>query len=369
MSSSAHHIHIRLLAGLEISPEGDGRRRLGRADSEALAEAVANDLARIIPEAAEGMLSVAGALFEPGELLRPGWPAWQAMTEIADSLIQRQGLASRLMALGAHQGSLPHSALNPPETAPEGLFLAIPMVLSVAPDHAQELSSRLEASLFEQGGLHPPTLAAIAQGSGYSPVHGQLLTRADLLALQQVQLDSAGLAAFWPLVEHALLEPHESRDDFELPGRLGACWDVDSSSVRVTFTSFNQFDSSPDDYALWLRALRVLLAVLDSHGVAWRVDHDAPVVADKDEHILVENAGKTDQPDGLTLHQHAELGLVAWSLASNGQLGHYYPLTASAVRRLQSRWKEAGLEPVRHPDGLGRDPSTGHMAPAPGTIH
>src|SRR5690625_5230859 len=74
MTEQLHH--IRLLAGLEIESGQNIRRTLERAQAEQLAAHLAEDLHRHVPEVDQTLLVCAGAIFEPFELMRPGFPVW-----------------------------------------------------------------------------------------------------------------------------------------------------------------------------------------------------------------------------------------------------------------------------------------------------
>ena len=60
---------------LELSPgTGSARHALPRERAAALAALVSRDLAALVPEVAVLDLVLLAALFDPVELLRPGWP-------------------------------------------------------------------------------------------------------------------------------------------------------------------------------------------------------------------------------------------------------------------------------------------------------
>jgi hypothetical protein len=341
--SSALH-HIRLVAGFEVKPGPTGHRQIERDQCEALAAALAQDLARIAPDASQAMLVVGGSLLAPNELLRPGWPPWEALGDLARPVIRERGAGSQVLAIGAHKERLPDARLAGFNQSAGGQFLAIPMLL-ISDQDLDELRRDLEEKLFETGGVHPPARAALAQASALEIVHGQLLTLADLIALQHVQMDAAGLGGFWPVVEQLLLEPHQNAR-FDLPAGLAAAWSADPARVEIEFLSLDEFDGQGDDYALWLRALRSLCALLDAHRVSWHVR--SQLKRADDGQYLIEVLESAAGPDRLSQIQHPDCGLVAWSKVEDGRQSNYYPLSSQGMRALATRFAESGqsAEPV-----------------------
>lgn len=363
MNDSVHH--IRLLAGLEIDP-GHGNaitRTLDRHQADTLASHLAGDLHRAVPEVETTMLVTAGTLLEPGEMIRPGFPAWAGLEELAETTLRERGFGARILAIGAHAGRLPHRDLQPPDTPPQGRFLALPITLICPQEQAVDLKARLESSLFERASLDPPARALLSEATGLDSVHGHLLTLADLIALQHVQLDGAGLGGFWPVVEQSLVDPDQAASH-ELPGGLTASWQPAQGRVTIDFFSFDQFDGDIDAYALWQRAFRTLTALLDNHAVDWRARPSDPVVADGHNATLVEPAGRFQAADGITVQHHPDVGLLAWSVVEDGRLIHVYPLNAESVNRVMNDFAERGLHRFDDRHRVHHDPESGKLLPA-----
>lgn len=361
MTDSVHH--IRLLAGLEIEPGQSPTRVLDRHQADTLAGHLAEDLHRVAPEVEQAMLVLGGSLLEPAELIRPGFPAWQGLEELAEATLRERGFAPRILAIGAHTGRLPHAALQPPDQTPLGQMLALPMTLICPAGQAEALQKKLEAVLFEQGSVHPPARALLEQAAGLDSVHGQLLTLADLIALQHVQLDAAGLGGFWPVVEQVLVEADKAQDH-DLPGGLRARWCPHQARIDIDFLSLDQHGGPTDDYALWLRAFRTLTALLDSHGIDWHATPSEPVVHDPENRSMIEVAGKCDSADSVTVHQHPDIGLLAWSVVEDGRLVHIYPLSPESTERVMSDLAARGLERFDQHQQVHVDPTTGRLCPA-----
>jgi hypothetical protein len=325
---------IRLAAGFEIQPGSYSRRTIDRLQAERLAEALAKDLARTVDQADQGMLVAAGAAFEPHELLRPGLPAWSALADAAEPLIRQSGLSPSLLAIGTHQGQLPDQRLTPPNPTVQGQFVVIPLLLVVTEELGISLESQLERELFERGSIDPPARALLSEALGMESTHGQLLTANDLLALQHVQMDTAGLSGLWPVVEHVLLAPDEAMD-FDLAAGLQATWQPEHNQLVLPFLGLIDFGQRDiRDYGLWLRAARTLITLCDSHGIVWRAEVAAGCELDLDGRLVRQDVGKTHEPNSAAQHLDDEFGLVAWSVADSGQLKHIYPLDAGTANQV-----------------------------------
>ncbi len=360
MSEKLHH--IRLLAGLEIQPGQVFARTLDRHQADRLAGFLANDLSRAVPEVSSAMLTVGGSLLEPAELIRPGLPAWAALESLAETTLRERGFEPRIMAVGAHRGRLPQAGLQPPSAPMQGQFAALPLLLSAPAARADAMRSKLEENLFERAGIDPPARALLDEQLGLQSVHGQLLTLADLVALQHVQYDSAGLSGFWPLVRTAIFPDKETADS-ELPAGLSARIAADGG-VLIDFLSYNQCIDQGLEPALWQRAFRLLVALLDVHRVSWQLRPLEPVVHDPDQQLMIEVSGASSAPAGVTVHQHPDIGLLAWSVVEDGRLMHLFPLSAEAINRVLADLATRGLARFDDQQRVNVDPETRYLKPA-----
>ena len=89
------------------SGAGDASRRstLTRDEAAELAAHIAADLQALVPAATEARLAVAGALFDAVELLRPGFPVWATLDELARRV--PRGHLENVVAFGTHEGRMP----------------------------------------------------------------------------------------------------------------------------------------------------------------------------------------------------------------------------------------------------------------------
>ncbi len=192
---------------LELSPlSRAGRSLIAPERAGALAALAARDLARWVPEAASLDLVLLAGLFDPVELLRPGWPLHRELERLA---AQAPGTgAARVIAFGGIEGEaagIPH----PDPAFAEGPLRLLPFVLRGDAARVAEVAERLEATLLDTGMAAADT-ALLAQESFEATIeHARYLTLHDLAAMTAMQYEHAGLGEVWPLVETALLSPDE----------------------------------------------------------------------------------------------------------------------------------------------------------------
>jgi hypothetical protein len=194
---------IRLLRGalaLELRP-GIAPRRAGLdlATTSEIAAFAARDLARCAPGAQDHALGLAGVLFDPVELLRPGWPVHAALGQLL-ATAPGQG-AGRVVAFAGD--GLPE-ALWPDPVHADGPLRLLPWVLRGPVSTLEPVARAFEATLLDTG-MAPADLALALQAAIGVPVeHVRHVTGHDLAALMAMQYEHAGLGAIWPLVEAAV---------------------------------------------------------------------------------------------------------------------------------------------------------------------
>lgn len=363
MHQKTHHIPI--LAGFEIQPSPSYQPILDRRVAEEMAQALAADLAKCLPESLDGMLVVGGLVVEPASLLRPGFRAWTALSQLAKPVLTEQGLSTSILAIGAHEGQMPDDRLQPPHAQLMSQFVVLPMLLITDDATGPRLEKKLESELFESGSINPPARALLAEHAGLDSVHGQLLTRNDLMALQRVQLDTAGLSRFWDVIETLLLDGDQTHH-FSLPGDLTARWQAAEKQLAIDFLTFNQWvvshaDSAaqmePDQaYGLWIRAYRTLLAVAGAHGIGWTLSLQDSAAFDQERACVIESIPTPqDRIDGMaTLTEHADsnLGLIAWTWTEPGRQIHLYPIEARAIEAIKKDFQQHPLASISRPGKL-----------------
>lgn len=340
----ASHL-IRLVAGIEVRPpSADARFVIEREAAERIGGHIAEDLAACVEAVTAGHLATGPALLEPGQVLAPERRSpWSKLAELARlDRPQSPGVTT----LGAHRGRLPDPVLGPDPLPPSGQFLCLPLLLRLE-DDVDAVTAALERELFDIGGLRPPALGELMQTTGLEPVHGQLMTLTDLMALVKMQLAGAGLDPFWPPVEHMLLESDRACA-FELPAGIQARWQPDASALVFVL----DFDAdgriaAPSEMLRW-RAFRQQTAVLDQHRTDWRVESTTPrAVVDPAMRWIEVDAGPTTVSASapVELEQDRELGLLGFRMVRDGRLLRCYPLRAEGIAALHQRLGDAGRAP------------------------
>jgi hypothetical protein len=192
---------------LELSPQTRALSPcLPQAQAGELAALLARDLARWVPEVLDCDFTVLAALFDPVEILRPGFPL-HAELERLTAQAPGHG-AARIIALGASENALPNTLMPLNEFA-EGPFRLVPFLLRGDAELIKQVGEQLEASLLDIG-MAPADTALFAQENFKSQIeHARYLTVHDLAAMMAMQYEHAGLKNAWPLIETALLAPDE----------------------------------------------------------------------------------------------------------------------------------------------------------------
>jgi hypothetical protein len=190
---------------IELSPGAEaGRTVLAPDAAGTLAALVARDLGRLAPGAEQLDLGLVAGLFDPVELLRPGWPLHAELDRL---LARAPGAAGgRVIGFGAGEGGLP-GALQPAPEHAQGPLRLLPWMLRGDTDTVAAVGGQLEQVLMETGMASADTALLAQEGFATRIEHCRLLTLDDLAAMMALQYEHAGLAPLWPLVEAALFTP------------------------------------------------------------------------------------------------------------------------------------------------------------------
>ena len=204
-----------VLALEPVAGEPPARLTLSRDEAAELAALVATDLHALVPEVAGARLAVAGALFDQVELLRPGFPVWTTLDELARRV--PRGHLENVVAFGSHDGHMPAQPLEPSANFADGPMRLLPLSLLAPEALAGELSEQLEVHLVGRGEAGARTADWLMRTLGIRLEHVRYLSRNDLLALTCVQYEHVNLAPLWTLLEAALLTPY--REESALSAR------------------------------------------------------------------------------------------------------------------------------------------------------
>jgi len=170
---------------IELSPGADvGRSRLSPEAAGALAGLVARDLARLVPEAAALDLGLVAALFDPVELLRPGYPLH---AELERLVARAPGAAGgRVIGFGAGDEGLP-GALQPAAEHAHGPLRLLPLLVRGDAADIAVVGERMEQVLLDTGMAGADTALLAQEGFATRVEHARLLTLNDLAAMMALQ--------------------------------------------------------------------------------------------------------------------------------------------------------------------------------------
>lgn len=175
---------------------------LSRDAADTLVTHVANDLQRLLPEVQTLDLALAGAHFDPAELLRPGWPRHAALIEL---LRRAPGLRGAcVVGFGTHAGAMPLRELMPDPALFGGPLRLLPFVLDGDAESVANVAQAMEATLLDTGMAGAATALFAQDAFGARVEHARYLSLHDLCAMTAMQYEHAGLAPLWPLLEAAL---------------------------------------------------------------------------------------------------------------------------------------------------------------------
>lgn len=204
---------VRGALALELVPGSQpGRAALRQAEAGALAGLLGRDLATLASDAAALDLVLAGAHYDPAEMLRPGWPLHRRLEELHARAPQADGPradAARIIAFGADAHGVVPQPLRAELELHGGPLRVVPFLLVGRAEDATAVAAEFERTLLERGMAKADT-ALLAQDAFDARIeHARYLTAYDLAAMIALQYRHAGLGALWPLVETALLAPEE----------------------------------------------------------------------------------------------------------------------------------------------------------------
>jgi hypothetical protein len=242
---------------LELTADAPpGRLCVDRDAVDVLGRELAIDLQRLVPGIGELDGVVAGANFDPAELLRPGWPVHAALAELGLQLPGARG--GRLVVIGAHDGTMP-AGLQPEPALAGGPLRLLPFILAGDPERVARVGRAMEEHLLDIGMAAAATALRVQALYGVALEHARFMTLHDLCALIAMQYQHAGLQAIWPLIETALLSP-EREQWVQVDGEPPAIYA--RGSVHIGESA----DATPEARM----RLRQVCAVLAAHGIPIR---------------------------------------------------------------------------------------------------
>ena len=323
-----------------VAGEAPSRLTLSRDEASELAALIATDLHTLVPQVDAARLALAGALFDQVELLRPGFPVWASLDELARRV--PRGRLNNVVAFGTHEGRMPAQPLEPSPVFADGPMRLMPLSLLVPDDLADELSQELEVQLVGRGEAGALTGDWLMRTLGVRLEHVRYLSRNDLLALTCVQYEHVSLAPLWTLLEAALLTPERSESVMSARGlRLQYAQGKVLAQSPSEWLAANGGDAAQraHDFAGIIFELRQYAALLDAHQLPLLLQSSDSTTEAASGYLLETLA--TVEPTGdapmLFAHEAPGLGVVAITLAQYGAgarartLAHGYPLHPRAL--------------------------------------
>ncbi|GFZ90125.1 hypothetical protein [Dyella caseinilytica] len=331
-----------IVLALELSAgEHPQRLSLSRDEAAELASLIADDLHKLVPDVAKARLALAGALFDAVELLRPGFPVWATLDELARRIPRSQ--LENVVAFGSHDGHMPAQSLEPDPAYADGPMRLLPMSLLVPESLAGELSERLEVELVGRGETGTRTADWLMRCFGVKLEHARYLSRNDVLALTCVQYEHVNLAPLWQLLEAAMLTPYRNESTLSARGLAlryadGKVWS--QSPARWLATQGGDMAERGHAFAGAVFELRQYAALLQAHGISLFLHETSDGQTESGQGWLAETLAPVDpayDPPTLFAHEAAGLGVVAITVAQRGPAGraralaHAYPLQPAAL--------------------------------------
>lgn len=374
MASIRHH-HI--LVGIETDPtryHGESASRpalLDRVAAEQILSHVSTDLSSMFPAINHCTLTMAGALFDQTQVLRPGLPVYGALETLQQSGNPGSDFQPRLLSIGASKGRMPLEDLQPYDDIPLGLLQILPLVLSGPEEYVDDIALAMEHRFLEQGQLSAHSAKGLESQFQVSVNHARFMTFTDLNALLHLQLEHYGFLPLWELLD-AAINRQSSTLEVSTPEGPGFKWQ--DGAVHSFFESFDWWaqygegvDNSAEDqhlqsdYAEWTRTYRRYLTMLSAHGV--KVCQHLPGLEDTEltDSFLVEESTVTPKPlvAPVTEHSSDGLGIVAVTVVSGARQMNFYPLQASGLNDLHRFIHEQGYAgDVAYPGRICYDEGT-----------
>ena len=218
---------------------------LEKSDAEQLLAHVAADLKGLLPEISSCSLIAAGALFDQTQVLRPGYPVFQALEEV--SIDNRQDrFKPGLISVGASGGRMPVAALQPEPEIPPGLLQLMPLSVHGPAEQVAALGQAMEYRFLEEGQLSAHSAAWLQTAFGVTVSHARLMTLTDLNAMLRLQLDHFGFLPLWKLLDAAL----EGQHSLAVASERGMRLEWRDGAVHTAFQTFDYWANAGAGAAL-----------------------------------------------------------------------------------------------------------------------
>ena len=330
-------------------PEASRPRVLGTADAEQMLSHVAADLKSLLPDISACSLIAAGALFDQTQVLRPGFPVFEALEGVTVSQDSRR-FKPGLVSIGAAAGKMPVSALQPLENIPLGLLQLLPVVVQGPAGLISDLGQAMEYRFLEEGQVSAHTATWMESAFGITINHARLMTLTDLNAMLRMQLDHFGFLPLWELLDAALAGRPEN---VVVTSTSGQSFEWRDHHVHTRFETFDYWAAKgagatrsaarqalADGYADWTREIRQYLITLGAHGLQVRFHGPGGEALEGSWFSETSQVPAAARDAVLTEHSFGELGTIVITATIDGRLEHFYPLSAQGLNDVHATLRD-----------------------------
>ncbi|SEO43292.1 hypothetical protein [Aquisalimonas asiatica] len=363
-----------LTVELDLDVVAQGQRPPEPLSSEAadsLCWAIADDLQRILGPLNDYGFVLLGGLYDLTEILRPGLPMVDVLSELYRRSLPDTRFQPQVMAIGADGDAFPIPEIAPRRRPGSGPLLAIPFLFLGEPENMDALGTKLEKNLLEKGRASLKTGQLVQDRFGIKALNLSFATFNDLCALMKIQLEHAEFGPLWTLLEAALFTSQPPAR-VELPE--GNLLLVDGAQGFARFLTFSQWATENPGvtdpaaaYGRFQQIQRQYTAGLAAHGLSVQVVEDSADLRDDNldqalsaarmgampAETLEVNEVVTDTGDwsdvaGISLTEHSRPGLgpVAYTVlvrSADDRVIHYanhYPLAPEGIQHIRAQWQD-----------------------------
>jgi hypothetical protein len=308
---------------------------------------VARDLRAILGIEGQTALVFCGAAFSSEQLLQPGFPVQQQLSQYASAAFQGQQQANQVLSVGANDGHMPKGLQPMPA---EHQLYHLPFCLFTDDDRLTEL---FEQQLMHKGMVSPPTYELLSQQTRVVINHANYMTSLDLVAMMHNHYQQLGLSHLWEVIETALVNPDPKS---AVTTQTGNHFYLLDQLLFTPFFTWREWQSmgpenDPQSYIDWLMAQRLSVGAFISHGLdvrafratQWPLESDKICLGSFEQQRIQgswfseELTTDHDHPAGLSHHLHPQAGLVAISqLSGDHNVRVYYPVLPHGIRAINA---------------------------------
>lgn len=350
-----------ILVGIETDPtfyHGEHAHRPALLDhdrSKGVLTRLAAELRAISPRFEKCTLSMAGALFDQAQVLRPQFPLFKALESLERSGIPDNQAQAGLLAVGAEDQQVPRAELQPEPRIFPGTLQLLPLVLAAPADPGAGPDTGINELFAGLGQLSGGLTSEIGEHFQVSAKQARFMTIQQLGDLLRRQLESQGFLPLWELLDAAI---RSSSDTLEVRTGQGLRFKWQQGAIHGYFETFDWWarlgagsaavapgGQLQTAYTAWTREYRHYRRVLEEHGVTLALHLPGFDDSVLDDSFLLEESTVVPALDAVPLTEHVagELGTLAVTAVSGQRQVNFYPLRASGINDLHSYIREHDL--------------------------